>query len=227
MTDDLQTPESGAEQASEGLPIPKLESASPVSSTSSVDTKTLAAEVAKLLRPDFEKVAQSTKDKRIAALEKRLGTSDLAVLESMGVQVPDNVKLELRLQNLEGGHTNNPAQAQSASSPGNGDSLTAQDVSEVIQEFQLDANNAVVLEKLRGTYRSRDHFQAEMAKIALSQFKQPASPAASTTLASAPSHPLDVSGKIAQLGVLQKEPTKNAEAIRALKKELDAANWGG
>ena len=55
----------------------------------------------------------------------------------------------------------------------------------------------------------------------------PASPAASTTLASAPSHPLDVSGKIAQLSVLQKEPTKNAEAIRALKKELDAANWGG
>lgn len=183
MSDDLQTPESGTEQASQGLPIPKLEGASPVSSTSSVDTKALAAEVAKLLKPDFERVAQSTKDKRIAALEKKLGASDLAELESMGVQVPENVKLEYRLRNLEGGHTSEPAQVQSPSSNGNGEALTAQDVSEVIKEFQLDANNAVVLEKLRGTYRNRDHFQAEMAKIALAQVnRQPPSPASSTSL---------------------------------------------
>lgn len=223
---DLQNPESGTEQASEGLPIPKLESASSASQTSSVDTKALAKEVAELLRPELERTAQSTKDKRIAAIEKKLGLGDLAELEQMGATVPENVKLEYRLRNLEGGRTTEPAQTQSTPSNGNGEALTALDVSEVIKEYQLDANDPQVLEKLRGTYRNRDHFQATMAKVALAQVnRQPPSPSGSSVLTSEAARTGDVSGKIERLAEYQKQPTKYKAEIAKLKGELDAVDW--
>src|SRR5260221_712817 len=78
---DPNTTVSGTDGSNSEPPIPKFENNSSASPTSGVDTKALAKEVAELLRPDFEKVAQSTKDKRIAAIEKRLGVGDLAELE--------------------------------------------------------------------------------------------------------------------------------------------------
>lgn len=172
MTDN-KTPEGGAEVASEGLPIPKLEKPSPDSATSSVDTEAIAKKVAEILKPDFEKVAQSTKDKRIAALEKRLGLGDLAELEEMGVTIPDSAKMEYRLRLLE----RRPEESSDKPQPSQGSGekgFTAQYVSEVIKENNLDANDPQVLELLRGTYRNNDHFEAVMAKAALARVNRPA-----------------------------------------------------
>lgn len=225
MTEPTQ-PEGTAEQASAELPIPKLESVSPGSVSSGVDTKALAKEVAALLKPDFEKVAQSTKDKRIAALEKRLGTSDLAELEEQGVQIPDNVKLEYRLRNLEQGRQPE-SPSQTPTSQGSGANLTAQDVSEVVKRFNLDANDAEVIEKLRGTYRNRDHFEATLAGVAISRINKPSpSPAESSSMQTPPSGGSeDVNVKIARLAEMQKAPSQHRAEIKALTKELDARGW--
>jgi hypothetical protein len=170
-------------------------------------------------------VAQSTKDKRIAQLEKRLGMSDLAELEEQGVQIPENVKLEYRLRNLE---TQRPApESQAPTSQGSGASLTTQDVSEVVKQYQLDANSPEVLEALRGTYRNRDHFEATLAKVALARVNRPqpsaAESAAPVTESSAPTK--DTASMIARLNELQKFPSKNRAEIAKLSTELEARGW--
>lgn len=225
---DLQTPERGAEQASAELPIPKLETPSPVSSTSSVDTAAIVKQVAEELRKEL-KMAQSTKDKEIAKIKRKLGIDDLKELEERGATIPADVKLEYRLQQLEQG-SSAEAPEQPKSSPGNGAELTATDVSEVIQSYQLDANDAQVLEKLRGTYRNRDHFQATMAEIALARAtKSTPTPAASTTLTSSAGKTVinetQAEEKYGELGSLLKNPTMNAAKIKALTEELESAGY--
>jgi hypothetical protein len=222
---ELTQPEGGAEQVNQELPTPKFTDASAGSATSSVDTKALAQEVAKILRPDFEKVAQSTKDKRIAQLEKRLGVSDLAELEEQGVTIPENVKLEYRLRNLE---TQNQAPpSQTPTSQGSGASLTTQDVSEVVKQYQLDANAPEVLEALRGTYRNRDHFEATLAKVALARASRPQPSAAESAAISTESAATnkDTVSMIARLTELQKSPTRNKAEIAKLAADLDQRGW--
>ena len=180
MTDETK-PEGGAEQVNGELPTPKFTDASPVSATSSVDTKALAAEVAKLLKPDFEKVAQSTKDKRIAALEKKLGVGDLAELEELGAQIPDSVKMEYRFRQLETQRQDPDSSSQTTTSQGSGATLTTQDVSEVVRNFNLDANTPEVIDALRGTYRNRDHFEATLARLAVAKTNKPTPSATDAT----------------------------------------------
>jgi len=219
--------EGGQEQVNQELPTPKFTETSADSATSRVDTKALAAEVAKLLKPDFEKVAQSTKDKRIAALEKKLGVGDLAELEELGAQIPDSVKMEYRFRQLETQHQTESSE-QTPTSQGSGATLTAQDVSEAVKQFNLDANNADVIEALRGTYRNRDHFEATLAKLAISKTNKPAPSAAdSTTITGTTpiSTKVETSVMIARLDELQKMPTKNRAEIQALKKELEKRDW--
>jgi hypothetical protein len=106
-------------------------------------------------------------------------------LEDAGVQIPDSVKLEYRLRQLENGRQDPEPSSQTPTSQGSGATLTAQDVSEAVKQFNLDANNADVIEALRGTYRNRDHFEATLAKLAISKTNKPTPSAAdSTTLAS-------------------------------------------
>lgn len=221
-------PEGGAEQASAELPIPKLETASPVSATSSVDTKALAKEVADLLKPDFEKVAQSTKDKRIANIEKRLGIKDLAELEEQGVQIPENVKLEYRLRNLEEGRQTPEVPSQTTTSQGSGATLTAQDVSEVVKKFNLDANTPEVLDVLRGTYRNRDHFEATLANVALAQINKPqpsAASSASLQSSAVNSQRVDVNQLNAELTQLSRSPSRPGamQRMAEIKKILQEA----
>lgn len=186
MTEPTTTPERGTEQPSEGLPIPTLETPSSVSSPSSVDTEAIAKQVAEQIRREL-RMAQSTKDKEINAIKKTLGISDLSELEAMGATIPDNVKLETRLRQLEGQRTPDNSPVQQPSSPGNGAALTATDVSEVVRKFKLDANTPEVLEALRGTYRNRDHFEATLAGLALAKIAQPQPSAAEAlSLQSAP-----------------------------------------
>lgn len=175
MSDDPKTPESGQEQANQELPIPKFENASADSSTSRTDTDAIAKAVLSQLMPEIEKKLQSTKDKRIAEIEKRLNAGQFAELEEMGAQIPENVKLEYRLRELEQ-RTTQPAKT---TSQGSGVQMTAQDVLQVITDLKLDANDAAVIEALKSPYRNRDHFEASMARLALTRAsKQPPSPSA-------------------------------------------------
>jgi hypothetical protein len=192
MLDDPKNLERGAEQASEGLPIPKLETPSPVSSpSSSVDIEAIADKVAEKIQRDL-RMAQSKKDKNAELVKKTYGINDLSELEEMGVEIPEKVKWEYRLRNLEGSRTQ-PESTVKTPSPGSGAALTAQDVSQIITDLQLDANDPQVIEGLRGTYRSRDHFESHMTKLALGRAtKQPPSLSAAP-VGSAPVSPSDPS----------------------------------
>jgi hypothetical protein len=219
-------PERGTEQPSEGLPIPKLETPLSDSSPSSVDTDAIVKQVTENLRREL-RMAQSTKDKEIATIKKTLGISDLSELEAMGATIPENVKLEHRLRQLESQRTAEGS-PEGTSSPGNGAGLTAQDVTEVVKKFQLDANDTEVIGALRGTYRNRDHFEATLASMALARVNRPQPSAAESAAISTPeavtSHK-DTATMIARLAELQKLPTKNRAEIAKLSAELDQRGW--
>lgn len=220
-------PERGTEQPSEGLPIPKLETPLSDSSPSSVDTDAIVKQVTENLRREL-RMAQSTKDKEIATIKKTLGISDLSELEAMGATIPENVKLEHRLRQLETQRTAEGSPDQKPSSPGNGAALTAQDVTEVVKKFQLDANDADVIGALRGTYRNRDHFEATLASMALARVNRPQPSAAESTTISTPESVApnkDTGAMIARLQELQKFPTKNKAEITKLTTELDQRGW--
>jgi len=219
MTEPTKT-EGGQEQVNQELPTPKFTDASADSATSRVDTKALAAEVAKLLKPDFEKVAQSTKDKRIAALEKKLGVGDLAELEELGAQIPDSVKMEYRFRQLET-QRQPESSGQTPTSQGSGANLTAQDVSEVVKNFQLDANSADVIEALRGTYRNRDHFEATLARLAMAKTNKPAPDAANSSTLNAQPVSTDKAAAIEKgyLEAIAKVPRGNTHQVSLVKAE--------
>ncbi len=171
MTLPTQPERSGTEQPSEGLPIPTLETPS-TAGPSSVDTDAIVKQVAEQLRREIRQ-AQSTKDKNAELVRRTPGISDLSELEAMGATIPENVKLEYRLRQIEGQQPAESSPVQKAPSPGNGAALTAADVSEVVKKFQLDANDADVINALRGTYRNRDHFEATLANMALARANRP------------------------------------------------------
>lgn len=224
---DQPNPESGQGAASSELPIPKLETPSADSSTSVVDTEAIAKRVADILRPDIEKTVQSTKDKRIARIEKQLGVGELSELEELGVQIPENVKMEYRLRDIERSRQSPEVPGQTTTSQGSGATLTAKDVSEVVSGLKLDANDAEVLEALRATYRNRDHFEASMARIALNKSNKPTPSAASTTtMTTTPTPPTDrpdVSALSAEYSRLAKQPGKNYARLKEIEEILNKA----
>lgn len=218
MTDDPTTPERGAEPESAELPIPKLSAPSPVSSPSGTDIDAIAEKVAEKIQRDL-RMAQSKKDKNAELVKRTYGISDLAELEALGATIPENVKLEYRLQQIEGARQQPPASSQPPSSNGNGEALTAQDVQTVVKNLSLDANDAEVLEKLRGTYRNRDHFEATMSQLALSRVtKSPPSPASSTALSGGKTTPDNEKTVITNYEAeLAKIPRGNVLAVSNLK----------
>lgn len=220
-----QNPERGAEQPSEEFPIPTLETPSPDSSPSGVDTEAIVKQVTEKLQREL-RAAQSNKDREIAAIKKTLGIGDLSELEAMGATIPENVKLEYRLRQIEsqrGQAEGSPA--SKTPSPGNGAALTAQDVSEVIRNYQLDANTPEVLEALRGTYRNRDHFEASMARMALARSNkpQPSAAASSALNAAASGAEIDVNALAAEQALLMKNPSKNMKRIQEIQETLKTA----
>ena len=224
-------PESTPEQPIPELPIPTIGSASADKPTSGVDTKALAKEVAELLRPEIGKTVQSTKDRRIARIERTLGISELEELQEMGATIPENVAMEYRLRQLEGSKQTPQTPPQTPTSPGSGATLTGAEVAQVVKEYGLDANSADVIEALRGTYRNRDHFESTMAKLALGKTNRPQpSPAASTTLKAPPPPEAKLSEqeadqKYSEIAVLLRNPSLNGAKILNLQKELREAGY--
>lgn len=107
MGEDI-VPEGGKAPVSQETPTPKFTepsvSATGAKSTTSVpDPDAIAAKVLEQLRPEIDKQLQSVKDKRIARIEGQLASlGQLAELEEMGAEIPEKVKLEYRLRQLEG-----------------------------------------------------------------------------------------------------------------------------
>jgi hypothetical protein len=192
MSDDPKTPEREAEQETTELPIPKISEPSPDSSPSSgVDIDAIVEKVSEKISREI-RMAQSTKDREIAEIKKKLNSGQFAELEELGAQIPENVKLEYRLRELEGRNAKAESPAQRPSQ-GSGAQLSAQDVSQVITDLQLDANDPQVIEALRGSYRSRDHFDAAMTKLAYARVTKPnPSPSAAPAVQGkpAPAHDL-------------------------------------
>lgn len=212
-------PEStGAEE----LPVPTISENSVDKQTSGSDTDAIVAKIIEQLDPLISKKVQSTKDKRIAGLERKVETlSQIEQLESMGVQISDDVKTKMRLQQLEDMLSGSQSQPVSQ---GSGTKLTTDDVSRTIADFALDANDPEVIEALRGTYRNKDHFTAEMGKLALQQYKKPKPDASSSLAPSVPKTPgsPDLASAQAELQRLYKNPTAKGarERMAELKKIL-------
>ncbi len=169
MTD--QPLESAPEPAKVELPTPTFETASAAEPTSAVDAKSLAKEVAELLRPEIAKTVQSVKDRRFDRVEKALGLADL---EELGVAITPEIKNELRMRQLEA-QREQPVQEPS---PGKVETPDSEKVSQVIKQLELDANNADTIKLLQGQYRNFDHFVSEAQALKLRQFISPSASAA-------------------------------------------------
>lgn len=152
----------GQPEVNQELPTPKFTESAGVSATSAFDPKEIAKQVAEILRPDIEKTIQSTKDKRIAKLEKAVGLEEL---EQLGATIPENVKAEYRNRQLE---ERLQAIEQSTSpkptSQGSG-TVQANEWSKVIEQVGLDLKAPETISLLRGEYRNIDHFTAEAYKL--------------------------------------------------------------
>lgn len=179
----LEAPESKPEVKEGALPTPTFEEPSAVSSPSMPDAKSLAKEVASLLMPDIEKKLQSTKDKRFDRLEKAIGLSEL---EEMGVSIPENVKQEYRLRDMQKKLDQLSAPAQEASTA-KGVTMSNDEIAQIIKDAGVDVTKPEGIALLSGRYRNRDHFEAEALKLGKRQSQpQTTSPADAGTLNAPP-----------------------------------------
>src|SRR3990167_6122685 len=176
-----QTQES-SQPGAEDLPNPTF-SGSGDSSTSESDAivsklrSALLDELKPVIQQTIEKQVQSTKDKRIAKIEGRLGM--LAELEEQGATIPENLKQEMRFRDLEERLTR---PAQPAGSVDNGLSTQKQAVTDAIAElnkYDLSTNDPAFIELLRGQYANRDAFDAKVQRYIVGKLspQKPANPA--------------------------------------------------
>lgn len=203
--------ESGQVQEKAELPVPTFSEKS-ADSQVSIDPQALAKQVAELLRPNFEKMAQSTKDKRIAKLEKAVG--GLAELEALGVAIPPEVKLEMRLRDLEQSSVSTPV------SQGSG-KVETQEWSKIIDEIGLDLKATETIEFLRGEYRNLDHFEAEANRLKRRLDSKP-NPSLETSPTLSGRKPVEKNNDslLAELQLLQKTPLKNPKRMAEIEEAL-------
>lgn len=180
---DANTPQESSQPGEAELPTPSF-SGSGDSSTSDGAEATvsklrsaLLEELKPLIRETIEKQVQSTKDKRIAKIEGRLGM--LAELEEQGATIPENLKQEMRFRDLEERLTQ---PAQPAERVDNGLSTQKQAVTDAIAkltEYGLTSNDPAFIELLRGKYQNKDAFDKAVlghivTKLAPSKSANPA-----------------------------------------------------
>ena len=227
MSDETQL-ESG-QSGEQELPTPVFSDQGASSTSSGAD------EIVSKLLPQIEQIierkVQSTKDKRISEIEKVLGGRDkiLAELEASGVDIPKDVRSELRMRDLEerlAQQTQQPAQKRD-----DGSSTQKAAVTEAIAElnkYGLQSNDADFIGLLRGNYKTRAEFDLAVSRHVVNKLapQQPPSPAGFTQPPAQGGAPReDTSAKIARLSELQKFTTKNKAEIAQLYGELDKAGW--
>src|SRR5688572_16572561 len=100
------TPQESSQPGDEGeLPTPSFSGNGDSSTSDGADVAVnksrseLLDELKPFIQETIERQVQSTKDKRIAKIEGRLGL--LAELEEQGATIPDNLKQEMRFRDLE------------------------------------------------------------------------------------------------------------------------------
>jgi hypothetical protein len=206
--------ESGQEQVNSEQAAPKFTDASADKQVSTYDPAAIAKQVAEILRPEFQKTAQQTKDKRFSKIEEALGLRDL---EEMGVQIPDNVKQEMRFRALE---NRDPQQQMQKPSQASGADASA-DWSKVVAEVGLDTNSPDYIALLRGEYRNLDHFTAEAYRVKARQTSQP-NPDLSTesTLKGDGGKTFDQNALLNEYNELSKFPSKNIARLKELEETL-------
>lgn len=215
-----QTLESGQEPVDSGVPTPTFTEVSADSKVSTNDPGAIARQVMELIRPEIERVAQSTKDRRFDKIEKAMGLSEL---ESLGATIPENVKQEMRFRELEN-KLSQPQQTQTPSRQG-GD-VSATEWSRVIEEAGLDLKSPDTIQLLRGQYRNLDHFSAEAFRLKSRLEKSPnPNPATQSSITSreTSSGSRTITQVTIELASLQNNPSKENKARRAeLNAELKA-----
>lgn len=191
----LESSQSGEQE----LPTPSFSDNGGSSTSSGAD------EIVSKLLPQLEQIierkVQSTKDKRISEIEKVLGGRDkiLAELEASGVEIPKDVRSELRMRDLEERLTQQTAQP--ASKRDDGSSTQRAAVTEAIAElnkYGLDSNDTDFIGLLRGNYKSRAEFDLAVSKHVVNKIAPPppASPAGMTQPAATSSGRVDTGKQI-------------------------------
>lgn len=209
----------GGEQVNEEVPTPKFTETSRDSATSALDPKEIAKQVAEILRPEFEKTIQSTKDKRIAKLEKAVG---LAELEELGATIPDHVKAEYRNRELEqrlAAMEERGGSAPKQTSQGSG-AAAVSEWARIVEEVGLEKNSPEYINLLRGEYRNLDHFEAEAYRLKKRLDSKPNPTIETSPILDGKKTSAGQGDKESRLASLQKDPIKNRKEIAELEKDL-------
>jgi len=212
--------------------LPKLEfSEKPVSPTSDLSPEQIEA-FSSMLKPIIEEVVertvQSTKDKRFSKLEegKSVLKEVLATLKAQNVPIPKEVEREYELRDYVDKRIE--AMGGAPQPKDNGMSEDAAGVSgqfdalEILKQYGLDTANPDVtaLFKVKN-YRNVDHFEKEVAKLALKQAAKPTPSAGSVPPMSGGSSTQSDQGElVTQLAKAQKDPIGNKALIAELEKKL-------
>ena len=176
-----------------------------------VDTRarTVQGEKDKTLKKTSDEVNELKR--KIAEIEKlkKSGLPEDAAIEEF------SFREEVRALREQLGRIN-PAQPQPA---GNGAGL-AVETAKVLEQYQLDGNDAEVVEKV---IKAGSPLEAENAALKIAYRRTqapPPSPASAPTLTGKAVTNEDVQAKIDRLAKLQKEPTKHGAEIKKLSEEL-------
>lgn len=174
-----------------------------------------------------DRKVQSTKDKRFAKIEERLGLRDglLADLEAQGVTIPENVRTQMQIRDLQEQLTQRPQQPAQAGD--NGMSSPRQAVTEAISELKkhgLDPNDAEFIAIARGNYKDRAAFDLAVSRHVIGKLT-PATPASPATATQGParSSAQDDGGKRFSdkyEAELAKIPRGNIDGIRKLRARI-------
>jgi len=179
----LESSQSGEQE----LPTPSFSDSGGSSTSSGAD------EIVSKLLPQLEQIierkVQSTKDKRISEIEKVLGGRDkiLAELEASGVEIPKDVRSELRMRDLEERLSQQAVQPAKVRDDGSSTQKAAvTDAIAELNKYGLDPNDAGFIGLLRGKYTNRAEFDLAVSKHVVNKLApQPAPSPAGLTQAPA------------------------------------------
>ena len=211
MTDETQLESSQPGDEGE-LPTPSFSSEGVSSTSSGADVSVsnlrsaLLEELKPLIQQTIEKQVQSTKDKRIAKIEGRLGL--LADLEEQGATIPENVKQEMRFRDLEERLTQ-PTQPAPPVDAGTSQKAAVTEAIAELSKYGLSPNDPAFIELLRGNYPSKDAFDAKVQRHIVGKLAPPP-PASPAGIVQAPVT------KGAQPADLQREFDVKAKGLRSI-----------
>lgn len=216
MNDD-KTQVGGPTPGDTGLPNQDIDAGMGDSGLSDAATQALVERIVTRLGPEIDRKVQSVKDKRLSKVDKieeslsRLGV--LAELEEHGVTIPSDLKMEMRLKELE-------ARLNQGASPdldaGTSTVTANADTARVLDELKLDASDPEVLRVLSGA----GDVTLGLAKLAVRRVTAPSpTPEQAAASIGKPLTPPDGNALIGEYKTKVLANKGNANAIRAIKEQ--------